>query len=283
MATSTGIKLSIIIATYNWPEALELILANLVPQLINYSNTELIIADDGSTKATADVVQKYQNILPRIRHIWHEDAGFRKACILNKAVLAASGEYLAFLDGDCIPFPDYIEQTIKLAENGYFIAGNRVLLARALTYEVLTNSKIITNMFGWRFWGWLNAKLKKDVNKLLPWLRLKSGVWRYSRSTNWKYPKGCNFALWRKDFIAVNGFDESFSGWGHEDADLFIRLLHSGLKIKDGRFATPVLHLWHKEQSRALEKANWQIVLKRLNDPKFTLAKVGLNKHANIV
>jgi len=101
------VNYSIILATYNWPDALDLILANLTPQLLANPDTEIIIADDGSIDTTKEIINKYQNqFLDRIKHIWHEDDGFRKSVILNKAVLAAAGKYLIFLDGDCIPFPD---------------------------------------------------------------------------------------------------------------------------------------------------------------------------------
>lgn len=113
----------------------------------------------------------------------------------------------------------------------------------------------------------------------MPSLRVGNGKWRYSRGSNWKYPKGCNFALSRKDFLKVNGFDESFSGWGHEDADLFIRLLHSGVKIKDGRFAIPVLHLWHKESPRDKERGNYQRLMDRLESRDFIHAQVGIDKY----
>ena len=272
------IKISIIIATYNWPEALELILLSLIDQLEKHTQVELILADDGSGASTQAIIDKYQNKFKHFKHVWHEDNGFRKSIILNQAVNNSKGEYLIFLDGDCIPFPDYITQQISLIEEGVFVAGNRVLLSKDFTAQILKIPTQIQEVFTWSLLNWLQAKLDKKVNKLLPSLRLGNGKWRHLRRNNWKYPKGCNFALSRKDFLAVNGFDEVFSGWGHEDADLFIRLLHNAVKIKDGRFAVPVLHLWHKESPRDKEHSNYQRLMDRLNDGSFTQAELGIRK-----
>ncbi|MCE2705933.1 MAG: glycosyltransferase family 2 protein [Proteobacteria bacterium] len=272
-------KTSIILATYNWDKALDIILYNLSKQLKKKSDIEIIIADDGSNSATDEIIKKYQMKFECIKHVWHEDIGFRKASILNKAAALSTGDYLIFLDGDCIPFTDYISEHIDLAENKYFVAGNRVLLSRKFTQEVLNQPQIINNVVKWRLFHWLFAKFKKNVNKISPRLKIKNGKWRYWRSQNWKYPKGCNFALWRSDFMAVNGFDEEFSGWGHEDADLFIRLLHSGVKIKDGRFSVPVLHLWHKESERSREKSNKDKLLQRVDDVSFIQAQSGISQY----
>lgn len=270
---------AIILSTYNWPEALGIILESLLPQLKIHTDVDIIIADDGSTTDTKTLIERFQNQLPdRISHIWHEDIGFRKSVVLNKAVAAAANaDYLLFLDGDCIPFPDYITQHKKLAETGYFVAGNRVLLSRQYTSELMSNHQLVNQIFSWNFALWVLAKAQKKVNKVFSFLRLNvNAKWRYSRSSNWKYPKGCNVGIFRLDFVAVNGYDAVFSGWGHEDADLFIRLLHNNIKIKDGRFAIPVLHLWHKESSRINESANYARLMERLQDKSAIQAQNGI-------
>lgn len=272
-------KTSIILATYNWPQALDLCLTHLTPQILKHPDIELIIADDGSGIETTQIINKYQVILKnQIKHVWHEDNGFQKSLILNKAVTASKGHYLIFLDSDCIPFDDYIQQQLALAQSGYFVAGNRVLLSKLFTEQTLQRSpSSIQVILKWSPFKWICSYLKKQTNKLLPWLRLKTTAkWRYARSLNWKYPKGCNFAVWKNDFIQINGFDHSFSGWGHEDADLFIRLIHHGIKVKDGRFSIPVLHLWHKESSRFNEVINYQKLMERVADKNFVKAVSGL-------
>lgn len=274
------IKYSIILATYNWPQALKLILDNLAPQLLEHEDVELIIADDGSTEKTSQVITEFQKqFADRCHHVWHEDIGFRKSAILNIAVAKAHGEYLMFLDGDCVPFPDYIKYHKELAEPGFFVAGNRVLLSKDYTASVIAKPNLITEMVKSGCLNWISTRLSGKINKIFSFIRLKADAsWRYKRNTNWKYPKGCNIGMWTKDFIHVNGYDEEFSGWGHEDADLFIRLLNSGIKIKDGRFAIPVLHLWHKESDRKNERDNHHRLMARLNDKHFVKAIDGLAK-----
>jgi len=275
------IKYSIILVTYNWPQALKVILDNLLPQLLTHKDVELVIADDGSTSDTADIIKNFQTQIPdRCHHIWHEDLGFRRSEILNKAAATAKGEYLMFLDGDCIPFPDYVQQHKKLAEAGFLVAGNRVLLSQEFSKAATSNPVLISELVRFGFIGWLKAKLAHKVNKVLVFLRFNpNSKWRYARHSNWKYPKGSNIGVWAKDFISVNGYDENFVGWGHEDADLFIRLLHLGIKMKDGRFAIPVLHLWHKEANRENAKDNYNRLLERLNDNSFIKATSGVNNH----
>lgn len=89
----------------------------------------------------------------------------------------------------------------------------------------------------------------------------------------------CNLAIWKNDFISVNGFDETFEGWGYEDSDLVIRLMHYGVKRKEGRFAVPVLHLWHQQNDRSQQDRNYQRLLDRLNDASLIRAKQGLEQY----
>lgn len=272
-------KLSIIISTYNQPEYLNLILASLSKQVnIDYSRCEVVIADDGSVQDTANLIASFQIDYPcKLKHIWHEDIGFRKSIILNKAVIASGGDYLIFIDGDCVVGKDFIYQQIKMAELGFFVAGNRVLLSQSYTEQIIKEN---INLQALTWLQWVYLFFTKKTNKLLHWIRMPhSSSFRKLRSSDWKYPKGCNVSLWRSDYFAVNGYDESFTGWGHEDADFFIRLLHSGIKIKDGRFAAPVYHLWHKLSSRDNEKKNMQKLMDIVNNPQLIVAKNGVNQY----
>ena len=277
-------KTTLIINTYNQVDKLKLILDSCLTQdLCNVSTNndiEIIVADDGSGGDTADLIRQYQSVCQfKLEHVWHEDNGFRRTVILNKAVAKASGDYIIFLDGDCVLFPDFIARHIQLSESGFFVAGNRVLLSSEFSGKLLSGSYPVDKIYNWGFMGWIIAKITKKVNKLMAWKRLDNGVWRKSRQNNWNYPKGCNIGLWRDDFVKVNGFDELFTGWGHEDADLFIRLLHSGVKIKDGRFGVPVLHLWHKENDQSNEQENYKRMIARANDNSIIRADIGINQY----
>ncbi|MFN7094610.1 MAG: glycosyltransferase family 2 protein, partial [Burkholderiales bacterium] len=260
-------KLSLVITTYNHPLALELILMSLAKQqltLLAGHEVEVLIADDGSTSATQEMVNQYKQHLPfKLIYIWHEDVGFRAATIRNRAIAQSGGDYLVFIDGDCLVPPDFLANQILLATPGYFVAGNRVLLSPKFTQTILQAKDI--NITSRGFFQHLLGRLNGRINKFTAALRLPpTAKWRTWRTTNWKFPKGCNVGVWKSDCLSVNGFDESFTGWGHEDADFFIRLLHLGIKIKDGRFSVPVFHIWHADNDRSRERANWQRLMARL-------------------
>jgi glycosyltransferase involved in cell wall biosynthesis len=241
------VKTAVIVTTYNRPDALAAVLAGYEAQ--STKSFELLVADDGSTSATREVVDQFSaRAKGAIQHVWHEDLGFRAAAIRNRALATASADYIIFTDGDCIPDRDFVATHQRLAEAGYFVAGNRILLSERMTARALSASIPLCNFSGVK---WLGARLRGDINRLLPLIRLPDGGWRKSSPDRWKGIKTCNVAAWRDDLVRVNGLDESYSGWGLEDSDLVIRLLHAGVKHKSARFAAPVFHLWHKENDRA--------------------------------
>ncbi len=267
-------KISVIVTTYNNPKALQLILHSLLQQ--TEQAFELIIADDGSTTETRQLIEKFAQSSPiPIQHIWQDDQGFRAAAIRNKAIIAASGDYIIFLDGDVVPRQNFIAQHRLLAEKGWLVAGNRILLSATYTQQVL-NQQLPIATYSWLQWSWL--RLTGKMNRLLPLLTLPLTAWRKKKPTKWQGVKTCNLAVWREDLIAVNGLDEAFIGWGFEDSDLVVRLFHQGIQRKEGRFAVPVLHLWHRENDRSCEAENWQRFVAVLNSTKIKADK-GLNQY----
>jgi glycosyltransferase involved in cell wall biosynthesis len=247
------VKISIIVTTYNRPAALDRVLAGLVAQSV--PPAEVIVADDGSgpeTRACIDAWKDGVNFV--LRHAWQEDHGFRAAAARNRAVALASGDYLIFLDGDCIPFPDFVLRHSMLATQGRFIAGNRVLLDETVTRQIEAER---LSPGSWSLMHWLQLRRTGHVNRLLPFLRLGNGAWRTAKPQRWQDARTCNLGVWRDDFIAINGFDETFTGWGHEDADLAVRLIRHGCTHKTGRFAVPVIHLWHREAARTATDENF--------------------------
>jgi glycosyltransferase involved in cell wall biosynthesis len=238
--------ISVIVTTYNRADALEAVLRSLAQQ--TERNFEVIVADDGSMPATAQLVEAWQDKLGRrLAHVWHEDRGFRAAEIRNRAILASRGDYIVFLDGDCIARPDFVTTHRRLAEHGWFVTGNRVLLSQMLTATVL-QEKLEPER--WNYRAWLACRLSGGVNRMAGLLRLPLGPLRRLRQKVWRGARSCNLAVWRSDLDRVDGFDADYSGWGKEDSDLIVRLLHAGMRRKDGVFATGVLHLWHAEADR---------------------------------
>ena len=241
--------ISLIVTTYEWPQALLRVLECLDRQ--RDDNFEIIVADDGSGPATAEAIRQFQqgSRVP-IRHSWQPHQGFRAAESRNRAVLASRGDYLIFLDGDCLARADFLAAHRELAEPGWFVAGNRALLSERFTGELLPSAEAVADWSARPLGGWLGARLRGDVNRLAPMLRLPASWQRKNKPREWRGAKTCNLAVWREDFLAVDGFDESYVGWGHEDADLAVRLIRSGIQRKEGRFAASVLHLWHAAAPR---------------------------------
>lgn len=238
--------ISVIVSTYNRPDALDAVLRSLARQ--SDGHFEVLVADDGSRPDTAAVVKTWQGRCGRrVVHVWHPDDGFRLAAIRNRAIVAAQGAYCVFLDGDCLTRGDFVAAHRALAEPGWFVTGNRVLLSRALTQRLLRENLTAEC---WTMAQWLASRFGRGINRLAPLIALPLGPLRKARPRAWRGARGANIAMWRSDLIAVDGFDGSFAGWGREDSDLFIRLIRAGVRRKDGRYATGVLHLWHPDADR---------------------------------
>lgn len=240
-------KTAVVVTTYNRPDALGAVLAGYCAQ--STADFELLVADDGSTEATRTVVENCRAAAPfAVRHVWHEDRGFRAAAIRNRALAATAADYVVFSDGDCVPAHDFVARHAALAERGWFVAGNRVLLEAAFTRRALAQA-LPLHAFGAA--RWLAAWARRDINRWLPLLRAGDGAWRKAAPARWAGVKTCNLGIWRDDLVRVNGLDEAYAGWGLEDSDLVIRLLHAGVRHKSGRCAVPVFHLWHAENDRS--------------------------------
>src|SRR5450755_132067 len=238
--------ISVIITTYNREDALDAVLRSLAHQ--TEQDFEVIVADDGSTAATAAVIDVWKGkVGRRLDRVWHEDRGFRAAEIRNRAILAARGAYCIFLDGDCIVRRDFIANHRRLAEPGWFVTGNRILLSLSLTAMVL-REKLTPET--WTLASWLVQRCRGGINRVSALLRLPLGPLRRLRQHAWQGARSCNLAVWRADLDRVDGFDADYSGWGKEDSDFIARLLHAGVRRKYGVFATGVLHLWHAEADR---------------------------------
>jgi glycosyltransferase involved in cell wall biosynthesis len=244
--------ISVIVTTYNREDALDAALRALAHQ--SDRNFEIVIAEDGSRPETAQVVENWKSRMPTpLKHVRHEHRGFRGGEIRNRGIRAGSGEIGIFLDGDCLAGADFVAAHRRLFEPGWFVTGNRVLLSRQLTETILAQDLAAET---WRFPALLRERLRGGVNRLMPTMRLPLGALRKLNRNVWEGAQTCNLAVARRDLDRIDGFDNVYIGWGLEDSDLVVRLLHAGVQRKDGRFATGVLHLWHPQNDRSQLSAN---------------------------
>lgn len=261
--------ISLIITTYNRPDALEAVVEGCFAQ--SDKHFEIIIADDGSTDETRACIARLKARSPvPLQHVWQPDQGFRAAMARNRGIAAASGQYLIFLDGDCVPQQHFIAQHRKLARRGFMVTGSRILLGPEFTQRVLAEKRSLHSL---GLADKLRLRAAGDINKVLQLLLTLPDFGRERRRFSWRRIKSCNMAIWRSDLELVNGFDESFLGWGHEDSDIVVRLFNAGVMRKDGAFATEVFHLWHKEAQRDQASSNRKIVLERAADRTTQAAK----------
>ncbi len=232
-------KCSLIITTYNWPEALELSLRSALAQ--SEPPDEVIVADDGSGQATAEVVARYasSSSVPVV-HSWQADEGFRASASRNKAIALARSGYVVIVDGDMLLHPDFIADHKRLARKGSFIQGSRVLVSQVATENRLKSKEISIGLFGQGIANRKNAMR-------LPFL---AGV---LASPNQELPgiRSCNMSFFREDCLTINGFNEEFRGWGREDSEFAVRMFNSGVLRRNVRFSAIAAHLWHQENARA--------------------------------
>lgn len=262
-------KVSFIVLTYNRSDALLAVLRALARQC--HDGHEVLVADDGSNAEQVDLFrQKRPEFNCPVRHVWHPDKGFTASLARNLGAYHATGDYLVFLDGDCVPGPSFVKAHTQLAEKTCFVSGSRVLLSERLTQRVLRDE---VDLLDQSLAFWIKARLNGDSNKLLHLMGWPGSLYRLKQGFKWRGIRSCNLAVWRQDFFAVNGFDEAFEGWGHEDADLVLRLSHFGVQRKNGFWATEVYHLWHREQQRGLASANQQKVFDRIKTHQIAAVK----------
>ena len=253
-------NIAFVVLTYNRSDALLAVLRALAPQC--GAQDEVVIADDGSRPEHVDAIRAG---LPAfacpVRHVWIPDTGFTAARSRNLGAAHSRADYLVFLDGDCVPAPRFAEMHARLAQAGHFVNGSRVLLSETFTQRVLGGGLELGKLRP-RDWLWLRARA--EVNKLTHLFPWPDAPLRVEERFHWKGIRSCNFGVWRRDLEAVDGFDDTFSGWGHEDADLVLRLHHAGLRRKNGFLATEVFHLWHRENPRERENVNRDRVRARM-------------------
>ncbi len=276
----TDMKITVIVPTYNRPQALRLCLLSLAKQSV--LPHEVMIADDGSGSETRDMVLEMQDQLKRvfpIRHVWHEDRGFRKPKILNETVRQSAGDYLVFIDGDCMAHRHFVRSHLEWSGPDAILSGKRVEIGKELTEQLLAKGSVL-NTFSPRLIGDAVRGRSRKVEEALmirnPYLR---GVLHRDRITDdgvW----GCNFSLSKELFIAINGCDEDFLDGSIEDNDLGIRVLNQGKRVRSVRGLAIIFHLWHPS-SWSFENEKYQhnlAILKRRIANREPFCKNGIRR-----
>jgi glycosyltransferase involved in cell wall biosynthesis len=240
MATTTPI-LSVVISTYNALEWLQKTLWSYEQQL--FREFEIIIADDGSSQETADFIKDYQKNSTRpVIHIWHEDDGFQKSTILNKALLACTTDYVVMSDGDCLAREDFLQVHHERRKPGYFLSGGYYKLPMELSQSISRDDILTQRCFELEWLKENGLPISSKTQKLNSGFFL-AGILEAVTPTNASW-NGHNSSGWKKDLIAVNGFDERMQ-YGGQDRELGERLINNGIKSKQIRYSAICLHLDH--------------------------------------
>lgn len=247
-------KATVIISTYNAEAWLEKVLLGFKAQ--TEKDFEIIIADDGSGPKTKELIDQMRTKLSNpIIHVWHEDNGFQKTKILNKAIVKANSDYLIFTDGDCIPRKDFVAVHLDFREKGYFLSGGYFKLPMSVSKVITENDIISQSCFDTK---WLmDHGLKKSYKNIkISSSKFKSRILNAITPTNASW-NGHNASGWKSDLLAVNGFNQEMQ-YGGEDRELGERLFNMGLKSKQIRYSAICIHLDHSRSyvSEAALKKN---------------------------
>ena len=242
MKNNDQITVSLIVSTYNWPESLELCLNSITRQ--TRMPDEVIVADDGSSKPTTELIKHIQSYFPvPLKHVWHEDRGFRLAMIRNKALKASECDYIIQIDHDIIVEKNFISDHLKAAQANHFVIGSRVRLGKELSQRIYDNKNLNINFFTKGIRNHFNVLRIPILSKLLE--NPTTNVHKIVRST-----RGCNMGFWRSDLYSVNGYNQDLTGWGREDSELAARLIHNGRVKKKLKMAGIQFHIYHPEYDR---------------------------------
>ena len=244
---------ALVITTYNWKEALHLVLLSTLNQSV--LPNEIIIADDGSREDTKELINafKLQTDI-EIIHSWQRDEGFRAALSRNRAISQVKSEYVILIDGDMILHREFIKEHLQFAREGFFIQGSRVLLGKSISKTLLDTKNIKIS-----FW-------QKDITNRLHALHSNFLATLFLRSSmEHRGIKTCNLSFFKKDCYLVNGFNNDFIGWGREDSEFVARLYHNGIQRLNLKFHAIAYHIWHNENSRKSLEKNDLLLQETLN------------------
>ncbi len=269
MKKNISFPITLVITTYNWKEALELVLLSIFGQTV--FPDEIVIADDGSHTDTKELIDRMRKDSPvPLVHIWQEDKGFRLSKIRNKAIAAATSEYIIQIDGDCVLEKHFIQDHLEMAQPGTYVCGSRACCSEEFSKKWLNTKRFYYREF--------RSVKGSSLN------RFRVGFLR--KHVMKKFPitiKGCNMAFWRSDILAVNGYDESYEGWGYEDHDLALRLDNLGIRRRTLKMGAVMYHLFHREKDSDLLSDEYRHRMRKLaflrEHKEVVRAEDGLDKY----
>ena len=272
-------KVSVIISTYNSPKWLEKVLWGYSVQ--THRDFEIVIADDGSARETADLIDRLRSATSlEIKHAWQEDKGFRKCRILNLATLKVETDYVIFTDGDCIPRRDFVAVHVAEARPGRFLSGGYHKLPMIVSEAIAKDDIVSGRCFDVR---WLRAngmKSSRKKNLKLTAGPFAAGICNALTPTRCCF-KGSNGSAWLEDILGVNGHDERMP-WGGEDREFGARLVNAGIRPKHVRYNAVVIHLDHSRNYLDPEIARKNKVLRMENEKnKVAWTDFGIHRHVS--
>jgi glycosyltransferase involved in cell wall biosynthesis len=270
-------ELSVICTTYNSPLWLQKVLWGY--QCQEFKDFEMIIADDGSTAETGDMIKEIQKEAGfQIRHLWQDDRGFRKCEILNKAIDASTGNYLLFSDGDCIPRSDFTRVHFQRKKEGYFLSGGYFKLPMTISERISRDDIFSARCFDIR-WLKEHGLSTSFKNSKLSLRGSGSDFMNRVTPTNASW-NGHNSSGWKKDILAVNGFDERMR-YGSEDREFGERLFHHGIRSRQVRYSAVCLHLDHSRgYVNQTDLDNNALIRKETREQRKTWTPFGIKKGA---
>jgi glycosyltransferase involved in cell wall biosynthesis len=258
---------SLIVTTYNWEAALDLVLRSVLRQ--TRLPDEVLVADDGSGSTTAELIARHASHFPvPLRHVWHEDVGFRLTAIRNRALAAARGPYVIMLDGDMILHPKFVLSHAAFARPGWYVQGGRVLLREAVTRRLLAGEDVRIRPWTRGIGNRINAAHSVALARLY---RGPRGPLRRTR--------GGNMSYWLDDARRINGYNEDCAGWGAEDVEFAARLQNAGVRRRNLKFGGIAYHLHHKTRPDHSEAANLEHYERAVHE-KLTRCEKGVDKYA---
>jgi glycosyltransferase involved in cell wall biosynthesis len=259
-------QLSVVVITYNWPQALELVLRGLARQ--TELPDEVIVTDDGSRAQTYELLRSIARDFPvRLVHLWQPDDGARMSRARNRGIAAARGDYVVFFDGDMIAERHCIAEHRAYAQRGCFVQGSRVLTSQACSERLLAERRLDVGFFE------PAIERRRHTLRIPPLARLYARPRDSDRGI-----KSCNWGFWREDLLAINGFNEAMTGWGREDNELAARAFNTGLLRRDLRFGGLAVHLWHPTRKNIVDNPN-DVVLADTVARRLTRCAQGLDQH----